>query len=133
MKIMRIRSPRPLGKICYLAPGRLGVIDPEFRGRSIGSLFGPIAYAISKTLKLEVMYFFATLQHKYTQIIFEKHGFQPIGIVPAFDLDAFPKKGVKRVPEVLYAKVLCPKERVFVPKHDTMTPQVQRLWKFLKQ
>jgi len=60
-----------------------------------------------------------------------KAGFKPVGIVPAFDRDRMADGDVMRVPEIVYARVLCPGEKIYRPSFETMTPQVRALWEFL--
>ncbi len=120
-----------INRFAKIISGPLGVIAPEFRSSGISNVFAPIIIELGTMLKIGLIWGFATLHHPYIQLSFEKSGFMPVGIVPAFDEDLIEEGKMMRVAEVVYAKVLCDPHDILIPSKQNLTPDVLKLWTFL--
>lgn len=82
-------------------------------------------------MSMALAYFFATLQHPYSQMAAEKAGFQLIGVAPASDRIAIAPGVAKHVYEAVYAKVLAPESDVLRPLPENLTPRTKALFDIL--
>ncbi|WP_394824472.1 GNAT family N-acetyltransferase [Pendulispora albinea] len=110
---------------------RMGALAPDHRRGAVGLLGIMLFDAAAKKLGASVVYTFVTLKSKHQQLIYERFGFQLVGIMPAWDIDMIEPNRPKRVFEAIYAKVLAPKSEWHIPQRDTMTARTRALWDFL--
>lgn len=78
-----------------------------------------------------IVYGMATLKIPHVQLAAEKQGFQHIGITPGYDQEMVAPGVVKRVYEVVYAKVLVADEHLLYPHPRNMTPKTKALFDLL--
>jgi hypothetical protein len=64
-------------------------------------------------------------------VIAERMRYRLVGIVPAVDRAMIRPGEVKRVYEVLYAKVLVGDDAISMPREDAMTARTKALWSAL--
>lgn len=120
------RNPRGLQVL-----GPLGVVEPSRRGLGLGVFGTKTLETIGRSIGAEVAIYFSTLKVAQAQKNAEKGGYQLVGIVPAFDIDALEPGVVKRVYEALYAKVLAGPERIHLPDWKQLTPTTRALYRQL--
>lgn len=113
--------------------GRLGAVDPEHRATTLGFLGVGLLQAFGRAMGAELAYYFATLKSRHQQVIAERFGFDAVGIVPAFDRDMIEPGQVRRVYEVLYAKVLVDPSEVVPPAPEAMTARTRALYNHIFQ
>jgi hypothetical protein len=111
--------------------GRLGAIAPEHRHSGLGLLGPMLLENIGRAIGAELAYYFATLKSRHQQVIAERQGYQLVGIVPGYDRDLVRPGEVKRVYEVIYAKLLVGAEHVHVPERENLTVRTRAVWKSL--
>lgn len=109
----------------------MGAIEPSQRGMGIAHIGTAILEHFGRKIGAEVALYFATLKIARTQKNAERHGFQLVGIVPAFDRDAISPGVIKRVYEGLYAKVLVDGSEVHLPSWDALIDSTRELWTHL--
>jgi hypothetical protein len=112
--------------------GRLGAVSPRARNTKLASIGIVLQERIGRAMGAELLLNVATLRHPYTQALMEGLGFTPVGIVPAHDRDMVEAGTVKRVYEVLYAKVLVSDDAILQPSSTQMTPRVRELFERLQ-
>ena len=111
---------------------RFGVCAPQHR-RTGASLFA--AYAIdaqAKGLGLAMAYCYVTLKSPAMQLMLEKAGFRPVGILPCSDREMVAPQDVKYVTEVLYCKTYAHSSEIATVAPEQMSEQVRRLWDYLQ-
>jgi hypothetical protein len=110
---------------------RIGAIAPRHRGAKLTNAGLILLESMGRAMGMALAYFFATLQHPYSQMAAEKTGFQLIGVAPASDRMAIAPGVVKHVYEAIYAKVLAPESDVLRPLAENLTPRTKALFDFL--
>jgi hypothetical protein len=110
---------------------RVGAVAPTHRGEKLAHIAFSALEPIGRAMGMAVVYFFATLQHPYTQMAAERYGFQLIGIVPASDRMMVAPGVVKHVYEAVYVKLLAPPSDVLRPSAENLTPRVNALFEYL--
>ena len=109
--------------------GGVGAVALEHRSLPLGLLGPRLLEAFGRAMGAELLEYYATLKSRHQQVIAERLGFLPVGIVPASDRSLRADGDVRRVYEILYAKVLAPAEWVQRPSLDAMTPRTRALYK----
>lgn len=109
----------------------VGAVAPKHRGTKLGNIVPPLLESMGRVMEMAVVYYFATLQHPYSQIMSEKAGFQLVGIIPASDRLMVAPGVIQHVYEALYIKVLAPDSEVLRPRPENLTPRVKTLFEFL--
>lgn len=110
---------------------RLGAVDPAHRNSTLGFLGARLLETFGRAMGAELAYYFATLKSRHQQVIAERFGFDPVGIVPAFDRDMVAPQQIRRVYEILYAKVLIAPSGVLEPDPAVMTARTRALYNHL--
>lgn len=110
---------------------RVGAVAPTHRGEKLAHVAFSALEPIGRAMGMAVVYFFATLQHPFTQMAAEKYGFRLIGIVPASDRLMVAPGVVKHVYEAVYVKVLASPTDVLRPSAENLTPRVKALFDYL--
>jgi hypothetical protein len=87
--------------------------------------------AMGRAMGMEVIYGLAEFAIPNMQMVFERAGFQLVGIVPASDRLMVAPGVIKRVYEAMYVKVLAADVDVLRPQADSMTPKTKALFDFL--
>jgi hypothetical protein len=80
---------------------------------------------------MEVIYALAEFTIPNAQMVFERAGFQIVGIIPASDRLMVAPGVIKRVYEAIYVKVLAADADVLRPQPQSMTPRTKALYDFL--
>lgn len=106
-------------------------IVPSFRLSGAGRYFSAFLEHMGRLIHAEMAFAIVTLKMQGSQRIIESHGFQLVGILPAFDRDMVEPGKVKRVFEAVYAKVLVGDEKIVYPSEECLTPQTRELFEFL--
>jgi hypothetical protein len=113
---------QPRAKVLY---ARLGVLDPQLRSGLLGGLGVLIFERLGQLLGAELLLQWVTLQNRVQQVFAERRGFQLCGLVPGFDRDQLApeqgSRGIKRVTEALYGKLLAPREQLHAPYTENLT------------
>lgn len=109
--------------------GRLGAVAPAHRSSALGLLGPRLLEAFGRAMGAELATYFATLKSRHQQVIAERLGFEPVGIVPAADRDLVAPGEVRRVYEILYAKILVDSSHVQPPAAENMTQKTRALYK----
>lgn len=107
--------------------GGLGVLAPEHRGEKLAYIAPQCLESVARTMKLELIYYIATLRSPHMQAVAEASGFQLAGIIPGSDRAMIAPGVVKRVYEALYVKVLVPQTELLRPKPEYLTPTTKAL------
>jgi hypothetical protein len=110
---------------------RVGAVAPRHRGAKLLNTALILLEAIGRAMGMALAYFFATLQHPYSQMAAEKAGFQLVGVAPASDRIAVAPGVVKHVYEAIYAKVFAPESDLLRPRAENLTPRVKALFDHL--
>ena len=110
---------------------RVGAAAPAHRGEKLAHIAFKLLEPIGRAMGMAIVYFYATLQHRYTQMIAEKYRFQLIGIVPASDRLVVEPGVVKHVYEAAYVKVLASPADILRPSPENLTPRVKALFDHL--
>ena len=111
--------------------GRLGVIAPRYRGKRLAYVGPALLEAMGRAMGMEVIYALAEFTIPNSQKVFERAGFQIVGIVPASDRLMVAPGVIKRVYEVVYVKVLAADAEILRPQAESMTPRTKALYDFL--
>jgi len=111
--------------------GRIGAIAPRYRGERLAYLGPALLEAMGRAMGMEVIYGLAEFAIPNMQMVFERAGFQIVGIVPASDRLMVAPGVVKRVYEAMYVKVLAADADVLRPQAESMTPRTKALYDFL--
>ena len=111
--------------------GRLGAIAPRYRGAKLAYIAPALLEAMGRAMGMEVIYALAEFTIPNTQIVFERAGFQIVGIVPASDRLMVAPGVIKRVYEAIYVKVLAADAEILRPQPESMTPRTKALYDFL--
>jgi hypothetical protein len=111
--------------------GRIGAIAPRYRGAKLAYLGPALLEAMGRAMGMEIIYALAEFTIPNTQIVFERAGFQIVGIVPASDRLMVAPGVIKRVYEAMYVKVLATDADVLRPQVASMTPRTKALYDFL--
>jgi hypothetical protein len=109
----------------------MGAVEPSQRGLGIGASGTAILETVGRNIGAEVAFYFATLKVARTQKNAERHGFQLVGIMPAWDRDAIAPGVVRRVYEAIYAKVLVGGEAIELPRWEALVPSTRALFTHL--
>jgi hypothetical protein len=109
----------------------MGAVEPTRRGLGLGQYGLTLLEVIGRSIGAEVALYYSTLKAARGQLNAERRGFQLVGIVPAFDMDAIAPGTVKRVYEALYAKVLISPERIHLPDWNALIPSTRALFTHL--
>jgi hypothetical protein len=109
----------------------MGAIAQEHRGSGLATLGPVILEAVGRLSGAELAYYFATLKTIHQQVLAERHGYALVGIVPAYDRDMVESGNILRVYEAIYAKILASRERVLIPRQESLTPKTKKLFDFL--
>jgi hypothetical protein len=110
---------------------RLGVISPRHRGKHLGHVFPLLAEAIGRATEMGMVYAMATLKIPHVQRVFEKRGWQLIGITPGYDREMVSPGVVKRVYEAVYAKVLVAETALLFPELRNLTERTRAFFRLL--
>jgi hypothetical protein len=86
---------------------------------------------MGRAMGMEIIYALAEFTIPNAQIVFERAGFQIVGIVPASDRLMVAPGVIKRVYEAMYVKVLAADADVLRPQVASMTPRTKALYDFL--
>ncbi|RYG75687.1 hypothetical protein EON77_10880 [bacterium] len=111
--------------------GRLGAVAPAHRASALGLLGPRLLEAFGRASGAELATYFATLKSRHQQVIAERLGFEPVGIVPGNDRDMVAPGEVRRVYEILYAKVLVEPAQVLTPAPEHLTAKTRALYMHL--
>lgn len=106
--------------------GRLGAVAPEHRSHMLGFLGVRLLEAFGRHMHADLLTYTATMKTRHQQVIAERFGFTPVGIMPATDLTLTDAGAIVRTYEVLYAKVLS--ANVQRPSTDAMTAKTRALY-----
>jgi hypothetical protein len=109
----------------------MGAVEPTHRGLGLGQYGITVLEVIGRSIGAEVALYYSTLKAARAQLNAERRGFQLVGIVPAFDIDAIAPGTVKRVYEALYAKVLAQPEQIHLPDWSALIPSTRALFTHL--
>ena len=110
---------------------RLAVVKPDHRGAHLAQTCIALAEAIAREMGMGMIYGMATLKIPHVQSAFERLGWQIIGITPGFDREMVAPGVVKRVFEVVYAKVLVARSALQQPKAQNMTEKTRSILRLL--
>lgn len=111
--------------------GRVGAVAPTHRGEKLAHIGLAVLEPIGRAMGMAVVYYFASLQHPYTQMASERFGFQLVGIIPASDRLMVTPGVVKHVYEAVYVKVLASPDDLLRPRPENLTPRVKALFDHL--
>jgi hypothetical protein len=111
--------------------GRICAISPTHRGSYLSRNVLLLEEALGRAMGMGMVYGLATLKYPHMQATFERLGWQLIGITPGFDKEVIAPGVVKRVYEVVYAKVLVPADELLRPSARDMTPAAKALFDLL--
>lgn len=111
--------------------GRLVIVAPGHRGAQLGLHAIAAIERLGRLLGLGLIYGLATLKIPHVQRAFECLGWQLVGIAPGYDRELLAGRGVKRVFEAIYAKVLVDAGALHQPDPTNMTPAVRSLFELL--
>jgi hypothetical protein len=111
--------------------GHVGAVAPKHRGAKLSHIAPTLLESMGRAMGIAVVYYFATLQHPYSQMMSESAGFQLVGIIPASDRLMVAPGVVKHVYEAVYVKVLAPDTDVLRPRAENLTPRVKALFDHL--
>jgi GNAT superfamily N-acetyltransferase len=111
--------------------GRLMVIDPNHQGAKLGSIGMAVMDGMGRYRGAEFLYLMVTMKHPYAQMLLERRGYKPIGVIPGYDREMGSDGRVSRIFEVLYAKTLAPDGGLQLPNPDDQTPSTRALFEFL--
>ena len=111
--------------------GRLGAIAPRYRGAKLAHLGPALLETVGRAMGMEVIYGLAEFAIPNMQMVFERAGFQIVGIVPASDRLMVAPGVIKRVYEAIYVKVLAAAADVLRPQAESMTSRTKALYDFL--
>ena len=109
----------------------LAVLAPKHCGTGMSMIPGDYLEGIARCSGLEFIYTLATLKHRGPQRYFEARGYKVIGFVPGYDREEVEPGVVKRVQEVVYAKVLVPETDLLLPSLENMTPTVRKMYEYM--
>ena len=137
--VFLIKKDQELVAICSLQRsedtltlyGRIGAIAPRYRGERLAYIAPALLEAMGRAMGMEVIYALAEFTIPNAQIVFERAGFQIVGIVPASDRLMVAPGVTKRVYEAIYVKVLAADADVLRPQPESMTPRTKALYDFL--
>ena len=110
---------------------RIGVATPEHRGANLARAGMAVSEWTGRWMGMGMVYGMATLKSPYSQLAFERAGWQLIGITPGFDREMVEPGVVKRVYEALYAKALVADDDVLSPHVCNMTQRTQEVFHLL--
>jgi len=110
---------------------RIGVATPEHRGANLARAGMAVSEWVGRWMGMGMVYGMATLKSPYSQLAFERAGWQLIGITPGFDREMVEPGVVKRVYEALYAKALVADGDVLNPQTDNMTQRTREVFHLL--
>jgi N-acetylglutamate synthase-like GNAT family acetyltransferase len=111
--------------------GRLGVIAPEHRKSSVTSAIAAHPRERARLSGAEYVFVNATLKHQGAQRVFEKLGYELVGITPGADREIASDGSVKRVYEAVYSLCIAPEEEFVRPDPENLTPRTRALFEFL--
>lgn len=111
--------------------GRVGAVAPQHRGAKLAHIAPNLLESMGRAMGMAVVYYFATLQHPYSQMMSESAGFQLVGIIPASDRLMVAPGVVKHVYEAIYVKLLASDNDVLSPLAENLTPRVKALFDHL--
>lgn len=72
-----------------------------------------------------------TMKHPYAQMLLERRGYKPIGVIPGYDREMRSDGKIIRIFEALYVKTLGSDEGLLHPNPDNQTPNTRALFEFL--
>ena len=110
--------------------GRIATVSPAHRGAGLSRALLRLTEVLGRAMGMGMVYGLATLNHPHMQRVFERVGWQLIGIIPGFDKEEIAPAEVRRVYEAVYVKVLEP-ENLLRPSAANMTPSVEALFDLL--
>jgi hypothetical protein len=87
--------------------------------------------ALGRAMGMGMAYGLATMHYPHMQASLERMGWRLVGITPGFDRELIAPGVVKRVYEVVYAKVLVADEELVRPQAMSLTPAVRALFGIL--
>jgi GNAT superfamily N-acetyltransferase len=111
--------------------GRLMVIDPNHQGAKLGSIGMAVVDGMGLHRGAEFIYLMVTMKHPYAQMLLERRGYKPIGVIPGYDREMGSDGKIIRIFEALYVKVLVSEEGLLHPNPDDQTPNTRALFEFL--
>lgn len=111
--------------------GRIGAIAPRHRGEKLAYIGPALLEAAGRAMGMEVIYGLAEFTIPNMQMVFERAGFQIVGIVPGSDRLMVAPGVNKRVYEAIYVKVLAADAEILRPQAESMTPRTKALYDFL--
>jgi hypothetical protein len=111
--------------------GRVGAVAPQHRGHKLTHFAPTLLESMGRAMGMAVVYFFATLEHPYTQMAAEKCNFQLVGIVPASDRLMVAPGLIKHVYEAVYVRLLASPAEILRPQPENLTPRVKALFDHL--
>ena len=111
--------------------GRIGAIAPRYRGQKLAHIAPALLEAMGRAMGMEVIYALAEFTIPNAQMLFERAGFQIVGIIPASDRLLVAPGVTKRVYEAYYVKVLAANAEILRPQAESMTPKTKALYDFL--
>ncbi|MDO8988969.1 MAG: hypothetical protein Q7U91_04985 [Sideroxyarcus sp.] len=110
---------------------KFGTVSPGHRGAKLSEYALALIEKTGRAMGAGFVYGITTLKIPNMQLAFEHAGFQVIGFTPGYDREVVSPGVVKRVYEVVYAKVLVPEGDLLRPDTANMTPQVKALFELM--
>jgi len=110
---------------------RIGVAAAAHRGANLARAGMALSEAVGRWMGMGLVYGMATLKSPYSQLAFERAGWQLIGITPGLDREMVEPGVVKRVYEAMYVKALVADGELQRPHAGNMTPRTQTLYRQL--
>lgn len=110
---------------------RVGAVAPQHRGAGLTNVALALLESMGRAMGVALVYYFASLQHPYSQMASERAGFQLVGIIPASDRLMVAPGVVKHVYEAVYVKLLASDTEVLRPLAENLTPRVKALFDYL--
>ena len=104
---------------------------PDIEAQKLAYIGPALLEAVGRAMGMEVIYALAEFTIPNMQMVFERAGFQIVGIIPASDRLLVAPGVTKRVYEAYYVKVLAADAEILRPQAESMTPRTKALYDFL--